>query len=567
MTSEKAAVEFDVCIIGSGASGGIAARVLTQGGLNVVLLEAGPELNIDTEYTQHRWIHEFPDRGRDLQNKGGALMPHGSFNIEGEPYTNTKGTNFHWFRSRIVGGRTNHWGRGVARFAPEDFKSRSVTGVGDDWPLTYEELAPYYSKVERYIGVVGPTEAFGAADSAMPMPPPKCYELLVKKGCDKLGIPTTPTASAIVTKPHNGRPSCHYCTQCWRGCKTGAGFSIGQTAIPDALATGRLTLVTNAMVRELLTRADRIYAASYIDKLTYTERQIRARSFIVAASACESARLLLNSRTSRCPNGLSNSSGTVGRFLRDSVGSRVLAHFPVLENLPRHNCSGFARPHIMVPWWSPSDRGFAKGYEILFNGGQQMPLTGVFDEVSDRFEGYGVELKRVCRRRYGSYVHFLMTGEMVANNQSYCELDPSISDRWGIPVLRFHFAWGDQDRTMVAHMLKSAREIIEAAGGNYLGPYSFMSEGIADPGLNFHESGTVRMGDDPETSVLNSFCQSHEVPNLFVVDSGCFVSTPEKPPTLTIMAVAWRAAEYLLEQARCGVAASFRTGRYVSIKG
>jgi choline dehydrogenase-like flavoprotein len=556
MDNGKATSEYDVCIIGSGASGGIAALVLTRGGMKVALLEAGPELDIEKDYKQHLWPYEVPDRAMDLERRGGGLMANGFFKIDGEPHINAKGTNFFWFRSRIVGGRTNHWGRGVARFSPLDFRSRSVTGVGDDWPITYEDLAPYYAKVEEYVGIIGPTAYFGPPASDMPVPPPKCYELLIKSGCDALGIPTVPTATAVVTRHYHGRPPCHYCAQCPRGCKTASGFSIAQTAIPDAIATGRLNLLTHAMARELLIDTQgKIRAVSYVDKLTYAERRIAARCFLIAASPCESARLLLNSRSTLFPNGLGNRSHAIGRFLRDTVGTRVLGYFPALENFPRHNCNGIGRPHIMVPWWNPRDTAFAKGYEVLFSGGQEMPLLGIFDYESDHFEGYGLALKEVCRRRYGAYVHFIISGEMLANNESFCEVEPSVTDMWGIPVLRFHFEWGEQDKAMVRHMVKTAREIIESCGGVCMGPYPFLPEGIAFPGTNFHESGTVRMGNDPEASVLNEFCQSHDVSNLFVIDASCFVTTPEKPPTLTIMALAWRAAEKVLDLARTGAAA------------
>ena len=201
----------------------------------------------------------------------------------------------------------------------------------------------------------------------------------------------------------------------------------------------------------------------------------------------------------------------------------------------------------MIPWWKPPVQEFTRGYEILFSGGQEMPLLGLFDYESDRFEGYGVELKGICRRRYGTYVHFVATGEMLSNDLSFCELDPAVTDAWGIPVLRFNFAWGDQERAMARHMVATASAVIEAAGGNVcVGPYSFLPEGMAYPGSNFRESGTVRMGLNPETSAVNAFCQSHDIPNLFVTDASCFVTTPEKPPTLTIMALAWRSAEYLL---------------------
>jgi choline dehydrogenase-like flavoprotein len=553
MRSDSNVCECDICIIGSGASGGISALVLAQSGFKVLLLEAGPPLDIQRDYKQHLSTYDFPDRGIDVKGIGETPMANGFWKIKGEPYINAPGTDFRWFRSRIVGGRTNHWGRGVARFSAEDFKGRSLTGAGEDWPLSYEDLAPFYSKVEEYIGVVGPTTYFAPATSDMPMPPPKCYEMFIKGACDQLGLQCLPTGSAVITRTHNGRPACHYCAQCYRGCKVAAGFSVAQTAFPDALRTGRLQLLTNAMARELLVDSrGLVRAVSYVDKLNHCERRISTRCVILAASSCESARLLLNSRSSQFPEGLCNSSKVVGRYLKDSVGTRIHAYFPHLERSQAHNCDGIGRPHIMLPWWHPSGCKFSKGYEILFLGGRHMPLMGMFDAVSDEVEGFGLELKRTCRERYGAYLHFVITGEMQSNEESYCEIDPALADTWGIPVLRFHFAWGKEEIDMARHMLNTTQEIIETAGGIYLGPNTDLPTSMTFPGENFHEVGTVRMGDNREIAALNSFCQSYDTPNLFVVDGGCFVTCPEKPPTLTIMALAWRAADYIIQQTRRG---------------
>src|SRR6202451_3927794 len=215
--------EYDVCIIGSGAGGGTAAKVLTEGGLNVVMLEAGPKLNPKKVYKEHVSPNHLPHRG--VGGGGGGdkfLAPNGFWEIEGEPYTTAPGTNFRWFRSRIEGGRTNHWGRIALRFAPVDFKSRSTDGMGDDWPITYEDLAPYYDKVESYIGVFGTKENIPSAPDGVFMPPPKprCTEVMIKKACDQLKITCIPSRLAILTEPLNGRDPCHYCAQCGRGCKS-----------------------------------------------------------------------------------------------------------------------------------------------------------------------------------------------------------------------------------------------------------------------------------------------------------------------------------------------------------
>ena len=295
---------YDVCIIGSGASGGTAAKVLTEGGLSVALLEAGPPLVPERDYKEHVWPYDLPHRGAGVGARARQgledefLAPNGAWEIEGEPYVAAPGSKFRWFRSRIVGGRTNHWGRIALRMAPVDFKVRSHDGMGDDWPLSYEDVAPYYDKVESYIGVFGTKENISSAPDGIFLPPPKprCTETIIKKACDKLSILCVPSRLAILTKPLNGRAACHYCAQCGRGCITASNFSSSQVMIPPAQATGRFTLITGAMARELIVNKDgRVEAVSYVDKATREERRIHAQAFVVAASACESARLLLNS--------------------------------------------------------------------------------------------------------------------------------------------------------------------------------------------------------------------------------------------------------------------------------
>lgn len=547
---------FDVCIIGSGASGGIAARILAEAGLNTALLEAGPNVNPDTEFKQHMWPYEFPGRGTGMGLGIDEFMaPNGFWKIRREPYTCAPGSRFYWFRSRILGGRTNHWGQGVHRFSQDDFHACSIDGAGDDWPISYDDIEPYYRKVESYIGVYGVADN-DIFEGRMPAPPPRCTELFIKNACDRIGIGCATAPGSILTRPYNGRPSCHYCGQCWRGCRGGSCFS-SLMPIRKALETGCLELVTQAMAREVTVGWDgRVNGVSYIDKVRRSEQWIRAKAVVIAAGACESARLLLNSRSAYFPNGLANSSGIVGRNLRDTICSRGEAYFPQLEKVPPHNHDGTGRPHLWIPRVRSSrpDR-FMRGYHVLFIGGRYMPLVGQFDALLERFSGYGVGLKEKCRRTYGCIINFIAGGEMLSNRQSYCELDPNIVDEWGIPVLRFHFKWGENELKMAQDMQRTIQAIVQAGGGEYLteipsgGEFPF---GMSGGGQSFHEQGTVRMGADPKTSVLNTFCQAHDVRNLFVIDGGCFVSSSEKPPTLTMMALAWRAAEYLVDQARHG---------------
>ncbi len=558
---------YDICIIGSGAAGGAAAKVLTEGGLEVVMLEAGPPLNPDKDYKEHVWPYQLAHRGAGIAGAGYEdfgrtefMAPNGSWTIEGEPYISAPGSRFRWFRSRIVGGRTNHWGRIALRFAEVDFRARSNDGAGDDWPLTYQDLAPYYDKVESYIGVFGSKENIPSAPDGVFLPPPKprCTEILVKKACDKLGILCVPSRLAILTQSLHGRAPCHYCDQCGRGCKTASNFSSSQVLIPPAMATGRLTLVTHAMAREILVGKDgKASAVSYVDKTTRTEQQVRAKAFVVAASACESTRLLLNSKSTLFPDGLANSCGAVGRYLMDSVGSDGHAgYFPQLEKMPPHNHDGVGGMHMYMPWWKFDRKNeFLRGYHIEFGGGRGMPGVGEFHGVCRHVEGYGAALKQKCRQTYGVFIGFSGRGEMIPNQHTYCEIDPDVVDEWGIPVLRFHFKWSDNEIKMAKDMQETFQSIIEAAGGKYVTHTETSGEfpyGISVGGEIIHEVGTARMGANPKTSAVNSFCQAHDVKNLFVTDGACFVTNPDKNPTLTILALSWRASEYLLDQAKKG---------------
>jgi choline dehydrogenase-like flavoprotein len=559
---------YDVCIIGSGAAGGAAAKVLTEGGANVVMLEAGPPLNPAKDFKEHLWPYDLPHRGAGVGGKlrgeeaDEFMAPNGAWEIEGEPYISAPGSTFRWFRSRIVGGRTNHWGRVALRFAPADLKPHSIDGMGDDWPITYEELSPYYDKVESFIGLFGTRENIPSSPDGIFQPPPKprCTETILKNACGKLNIICIPARMAIITKPLNGRPPCHYCGQCARGCKSASNFSSSQVLIPPALATGRLTLVTNAMAREIVVGQDgKARAVSYIDRTTKMEMKVQARSFILAASTCESARLLLNSRSKVFPEGLANSSGVVGRNLMDSVGSWGSGYFPQLERIPPHNhdgSGGNSLPHVYMPWWKYDRKNeFLRGYHIEPAGGRFMPVVGQFDDVCDNSESYGSSFKQNCRRSYGATISMEALGEMIPNPRTYCEIDPSAVDEWGIPVLRFHWSAGENEIKMAKDMQETFRAIVEAARGTYTTettPEGSNPYGLYDGGTSIHESGTVRMGNNPKTSALNKYCQAHDVKNLFVTDAASFVTSPDKNPTLSILALSWRAAEYLLEQSKKG---------------
>lgn len=558
---------FDVVVIGSGAGGGTAVKVLTDLGIQVALLEAGPMLDPNRDFKEHVWPYEVDHRGAGAhaelyfgrQQWGYFAAPNGYWDIDGEPYTVAEGSEWRWFRSRILGGRTNHYGRISLRFSDYDFKPYSTDGLGDDWPVAYDEIAPYYDKAEAFIGVTGTREGLRSAPDGVFLPPipPRVHEILVQKACARLNIPCIPSRMAMLTRPVHGRAACHYCGQCGRGCRTASAFASSQAMIFPASKTGKLTVFTGAMARELIVGdSGRVQAVSYVDKATRTEKQIRCRAVVVAASACESARLLLNSKSPRFSNGLANSSGVVGRHLTDTVGFSLSGHVPALEGLPRHNSDGIGGMHVYVPWWlwDKKDKDFPRGYHIEIGGGFPMPQIGSFHGACRRHEGYGAALKARIRQEYGAFVSLAGRGEMIPNAQSYCEIDPHRVDRYGIPVLRFHFQWSEHEIKQARHMRETFRQIIETLGGRVLGAANPEREGrgISVGGTIIHEAGTVRMGNDPKTSALNKYCQAHEVPNLYVADAAPFVSNPDKNVTLSIVAFAWRAAEHLAEEMRQG---------------
>jgi choline dehydrogenase-like flavoprotein len=553
---------YDVCIVGSGAGGGMTAYALTRAGARVIMLEAGPEWWSTKNSGMLLPTYTSPRRGRATR-----IRPFGEFDacdggweVEGEPYTRAEGTRFDWWRARMLGGRTNHWGRISLRFGPDDFRGKSIDGLGDDWPISYDDVKPYYDRVDDLVGIFGSVEGLRNHPDGNfhPPPRPRCYELLVKRTSDKLGITCIAGRLSVITKPHNGRQACHYCGQCNRGCSVNANFSSPEVLLRPAIATGRLRLVTNAMAREVAVGQDGLATGvSYIDKTTGEDRHVRARIVVLAASACESARLLLNSRSTQFAQGLANSSGVVGKYLTDTTGTDVAGFIPAMVDHVPHNEDGVGGGHVYMPWWLDNKKlDFPRGYHIEVWGGLSQPSYGFMGGIH-RYPGaggFGKKLKDDYRRFYGATIGFSGRGEQIPNGDCYCELDPAVVDQWGIPVLRFHWKWTDHEYNQVKHMQETFRTLIAEMGGQVFSPMPTREQGygIAAGGRIIHELGCVRMGNDPSTSVLNSWCQAHDCKNLFVTDGGSFVSQADKNPTWTILALAWRTSDYIADQRQRG---------------
>jgi choline dehydrogenase-like flavoprotein len=576
---------YDAIVIGSGAAGGMAAHVLTSQGMKVLMLEAGKKLDINKELKSMEWPYEHPRRG-DMP-PGHQALSLNEYNVRQPPYAvNSKypsvysyvqgwsgsdysknivvnekehpytGTNYAWVRARCLGGKTNIWGRLALRLSDYDFKAKSHDGYGEDWPISYKEIEPYYDRVDRYLGISGVKENLAYLPDSIFQRPTRLNraEVTLRHSLKKMNRVLTPYRAGVTTdglKHNKYRSRCFGRGACGRragGCDIHAAFDSPTGLIYPAMDTGNLTLRTNSIAREILvdTKTGKARGVSFVDAESGRTLEALAKVVVLAASTLESTRLLLLSKSNAHPNGIGNSSGHVGHnFCEHVMGPAVTGLVKDLVGKPKTIDDGRPGGFYIPRFRNLTDKhpDFIRAYGFEGGSGSQM-MPGNARETP----GFGAAYKKRVRDYSGAFITMGGFGEVLARYENQVSIDPAMKDKWGIPALRFNYKFGDNEKKMCADMAVTAQEMFEQAGLEVVS----VERNMLTEGWSIHELGTARMGNDRKTSVLNQFQQSHDVKNLFVVDGSSHVSASCQNPTWTIMALAWRSCDYLASELQKG---------------
>jgi choline dehydrogenase-like flavoprotein len=536
----------DVLVIGSGAAGGMAAWNLTRKGVNVTMLDAGRKFN-RSEFWTHVKPWEWQQR-LDAGHKPPAFV----LDTAEQPYITPLGQDFSLTRVWGRGGKTNIWGRVSLRYSDLDFAGPERDGWEIPWPIRYKDIAPYYDQVDQLIGVCGgddDQDSLPGSRYFLPPPPLRCGEHVIRRAARAVGIDTVAIRRAVLTRDHNGHTKCHYCGACGSGCDVGAFFNASDYLIEPALKTGRLDVIDNAVVARILVDEKGLASGvQYFDRYTKEERRLYGKRVVVAASCVDSTRILLNSTSPKYSNGIGNSSDVIGRYLSEQIRFTIRGFAPELIGTEVRNDDGIGGAHIYMPRFNHRDgrkRDYIRGF------GCQFWYTGAQTDLSyaKSLPGFGLEFKKAVKERYPALLNLHPFGETIPKAENRITVRGSPVDQYGVPIARINYSIGENERRMSKDMYATMLEILHAAKAEIV-PYK---TGYLEPnGSAIHEHGTCRMGADPKRSALNSFCQMHDVKNVFVVDGAAFTTASEKNPTLTILALTWRATDYMAEEMKRG---------------
>ena len=537
-----------VIVVGSGASGGMAAWNLTRQGVDVLLLDAGDKFDRSTF-----WTHVTAYEARERQARG-ERAPNFFLDTKEQPYLTPQERPFQLIRVWGHGGKTNVWGRVSLRYSEMDFRAGERDGWDIPWPIHYSDLAPYYDQVDQLIGVCGgddDSEVLPGSKFFLPPPAMRCAEVAMTRAGQRIGIPFVRIRRANMTKPVRGFPACHYCGQCGRGCDTASFFCSADHLLPDALKTGKLEIRSNAVVaRVLVDDKGQAKGVQYFNRTTGQEQQVLGKIVVMGASCVDTTRILLNSTSSAHPNGIGNGSDVIGRYLCEQVRIHARGFMPSLFGKAATDDKGIGGGHIYMPRFNHREgrtRDYLRGFGMQFWG------TGTNPDGAGHFAagvpGFGSSFKDDVRRRYPAWVELHPFGEVLTYADNRITVDKAKTDKYGVPLIHIDFRIRENERKMVEHMADTIEEIAKASG---IELWKYKRGDLDNNGSAIHEHGTCRMGDDPKKSALNKFNQMHEVKNLFVVDGSSFTTASEKNPTITILAVAWRATDYLVQEMKRG---------------
>ena len=513
---------FDVVIVGSGASGGTLASHLARRGIRVAIVEGGPRVNTRTDFNTHAMPFDFPNRQIPTMRAGKA-----GFDSE---------------RSRGVGGKTMLWNAVALRLSQRDFKGRAYEGAGEDWPIDYKDVAPYYDIIEQEVGVCGRRDGLEDLPDGVFLPPValKCSDEILQRAARSVGADLIHLRKATLTVPTSTRLACHFCGNCMAGCDVVAKYNSADVHISPAEKTGHVTVFSDCIVREVLVSdGNRATGVRYLHRVHQREGEVRGRSVVLACACVQSVALLLMSKSRRYPAGLANSSGQVGRHFIPHFTGGIECVLDGLRGTRAINDEGFLDHAYLPSFMHNRKRGYARSFGAQVNY-QNRRLAGWAKTLG----GFGRGYKASVKAAYPAYVQFTPYGEMLPNAQSYVDLDPRGTDKFGLPLARRHVRWGANEEALFNDMVRWSLTILEKAGAEVLTVPS-------GPAPN-HELGGCRMGRDPRNSVVDADCRTHDVPNLYVVDGSVFPSASEKNPTHTIMALAVRAAGHIADRVKRG---------------